>query len=132
KQGADPNRKNDSNATALMWAATDLEKTRVLVEHGADVNARSNDLRTPLMIAARRPSNAAVVKLLLERGANANPNAHPATESSPLLEAASSGEAAAMELLLARGADAKAVGQQALTIAATLQCPKCIDLLVAK
>ena len=30
KQGADPNKRNDANATALMWAATDLEKTRVL------------------------------------------------------------------------------------------------------
>jgi ankyrin repeat protein len=36
KMGADPNKRNDANATALMWAAKDLEKTRVLVEHGAD------------------------------------------------------------------------------------------------
>src|SRR5439155_1321111 len=108
KQGADPNKRNDANATALMWAATDLEKTRVLVDHGADVNARSDDLRTPLMIAARRPGNAAVVKLLLERGANPNPNAHPFSESSPLIEAATAGDAGIMELLIGRGADAKA------------------------
>ena len=132
KQGADPNKKNDANATALMWAATDLQKTRLLLEHGADVNARSDFMRTPLMIAARRPGNAATVKLLLEKGANPNPNAHPATESSPLLEAASTGESAAMELLLVRGADAKAIGQQGLTIAITLGCSKCVDLLVAK
>src|SRR5580700_10949909 len=102
KQGADPNKRNDANATALMWAATDLEKTRVLLAHGADVNARSSDMRTPLMIAARRPGNTAVVKLLLEHGANPNPNAHPAVESSPLLEAATGGDAAGMELLLGR------------------------------
>src|SRR6266567_9544324 len=72
KQGADPNKKNDANATVLMWAATDLEKTRLLLDHGADVNARSSDLRTPLMIAARRPGNTHAVKLLLERGANPN------------------------------------------------------------
>src|SRR5580704_11912175 len=59
KQGAGVNQKNDANATALMWAATDLEKARVLVAHGADVNARSNDMRTPLMIAARRTGNSA-------------------------------------------------------------------------
>jgi ankyrin repeat protein len=29
KQGPDPNARNDAKATALMWAATDLEKTRV-------------------------------------------------------------------------------------------------------
>src|SRR5581483_9277476 len=55
KKGADPNKHNDAGATALMWAATDLEKARVLLDNGADVNARSDDLRTPLMIAARRP-----------------------------------------------------------------------------
>jgi ankyrin repeat protein len=132
KQGADPNKRNDANATALMWAATDLEKTRVLLDHGADVNARSSDLRTPLMIVARRPGNTAVVKLLLDHGADPNPNAHPLTESSPLIEAATAGNAATMELLLGRGADAKAAAQPALTMAITTQCSKCLSLLVAK
>jgi ankyrin repeat protein len=132
KQGADPNQRNDANVTALMWAATDLEKTRVLLDHGADVNARSHDLRTALMIAARRPGNAPAVKLLLERGANPNPNTHPATESSPLVEAATAGDAASMELLLGHGADAKAAAQPALTMAIALQCSKCVSLLVAK
>jgi len=132
KQGADPNKRNDANATALMWAALDLEKTRVLVAHGADVNARSSDLRTPLMIAVRRPGNLETVKLLMEHGAKPNPNLHPVGESSPLIEAATAGDAAIMELLIARGADVKASAEPALAMSVVMQCSKCVSLLTAK
>jgi ankyrin repeat protein len=132
KQGADPNKRNDANATALMWAATDLEKTRVLVNHGADVNARSDDLRTPLMIAATVDGNASVVKLLLDHGANPNPNAKLEAESSPLIQAATAGDAETMQLLIARGADVKASARPALAMAVMTRCSKCLDLLVAK
>ena len=132
KQGADVSKRNDANATALMWAATDLEKARLLLAHGADVNARSTDMRTPLMIAARRPGNTAAVKLLLEHGANPNPNLHPITESSPLIEAATAGDAASVELLLSHGAEVKGAGEPALEMAFSMRCPKCAALLVAK
>ena len=132
KQGADVNKRNDANATALMWAASDLEKTRLLVAHGADVNARSSDMRTPLMIAARRPGNSTGVKLLLDRGANPNPNPHPAAESSPLIEAATGGDAASVELLLGHGAEVKGAGEMALEAAYLVRCSKCAALVMAK
>jgi ankyrin repeat protein len=132
KQGADPNRHNNANATALMWAAQDLEKTRLLLDHGANPNARSDDLRTPLMIAARRQGAAPVVKLLLDRKANPNPNSKPASESSPLLEAATAGDPATVQLLIERGADVKAVAPLAMLMATAAHCSKCLDLLVAK
>src|SRR5262249_21316655 len=122
-----PNLTNDAKATALMWAATDLAKARVLLDHGAGVNVVSADLRTPLMIAAGRPGGTAVVKLLLDRGAN--PNATLVT--SPLVEAAMAGDAATMELLLARGVDVKTFGGGALGLAARSGCAKCVELLVA-
>src|SRR5262249_39795751 len=131
KQGADPNKHNDANATALMWAAVDLDKTRVLLDHGADVNARSNDLRTPLIIAATRQGNLQTVKLLLDRGANANPNPRPAEMGSPLVQAGSAGDAEIMQLLVERGADVKPAAEPLLVAAITNRCTKCLDLIVA-
>jgi ankyrin repeat protein len=133
KLGADVNKRSDVNATALMWAATDLEKVQLLLEHGAEVNARSRDMRTPLMIAARRPDNTAAVKLLLEHGANPNPNARPTTESSPLIEAAEAANAAAMESLLGHGAEVKdGAAEPALELGIDARCVQCTTLLVAK
>ena len=132
KNGADPNKINDAGATALIWAATDLEKTRVLVTHGANVNARSADLRTPLMMAARRPGNSATVKFLLDHGANPNPNNRPDVEGAPLIDAANAGDPASMELLLAKGADTKRSGEILLENALTVHCAKCLGLVVAK
>jgi ankyrin repeat protein len=132
KKGADPNKRNDANATALMWGVLDPDKARVLVQHGADVNAKSDELRTPLMIAARRPGMSATLKLLLDKGANLNPNSHPDTESSPLVEAASAPDPDSIDLLLKRGADTKSGTQSALSMAAQLRCSRCLDLLAAK
>jgi ankyrin repeat protein len=132
KKGADPNARNDAKATALMWAAADMEKTRVLLAHGADVNAQSDDARTPLMIAAGRPGNIALVKLLLDRGAEPNPTANPAGESSPLIQSALAADADTMQLLMSRGANLKAPGATGVALAMALNqnCAKCVDLVL--
>ena len=127
--GADPNKRNDANATALIWAARDFDKTRLLVRHGADVNAKSDDHRTPLMVASRRPGAAPIVEFLLDKGASPNPNAKPLGESSPLLEALTAGDADTVTLLIQRGADAKATAEMGLTMAVTMQCWKGLELL---
>lgn len=130
KKGANPNAKNDIGATALMWAATNAAKTRVLVNHGADVNAISYLQRSPLMIAAGVPGSLATVKLLLDHGANPNPTKHPDGESSPLIQAALAGDAASMQLLIDRGADVKASATSALPMAFQQECRPCAELLI--
>lgn len=132
KMGADVNRKNDANATALMWAANDVAKTQLLLAHGADVNAKSDDLRTALMVASRRPGNGAVVKVLLEHGANPNVSTKPETESSALMEALDAGDGEITQLLIAHGADAKAVGESGLALAIQNNCDTCTEQVAAK
>lgn len=129
--GADANAANDAGATALMWTSGDLEKTRVLLERGARVNARSDAGRTALLIAAGRMNNSAVVKALLDKGADPNAESvglfFPMT---PLAEAASTGDPSLIEMLLGRGADAKAAGLGPGFMALASGCARCIDLLL--
>jgi ankyrin repeat protein len=109
--GADPNVRNEAQATALMWAMDDLDKSRLLIRSGADVNARSDDGRTPLLIATARPGSYDVVKLLLDHQANPSQTASSYKGPlNPLRLAAEAGDEAMLQLLLDRGADAKAMG----------------------
>src|SRR5262245_10538815 len=59
--GADLGARNDMDATALLWAASDSAKARLLIERGADVTVASKLGRTPLMVAAARKGGAAIV-----------------------------------------------------------------------
>ena len=70
ERGADPNRAGVGGTTALMWAVPNLEKVRLLVEHGANVNARSETDRTAFLVAASYPRTQDVLRFLLDRGAD--------------------------------------------------------------
>jgi len=130
KMGANPNLKNDAGATAVLWAANNLEKTRVLLAHGAEVNTISDDLRTPLMIAAGMPGGKPIVQMLLEHGANVNPTKRPDSESSPLVQAALASNVETMKLLLQHGADLKASAVGALIFSMIENCRECVDFLL--
>jgi hypothetical protein len=70
-RGANPNVSNAAGATPLMWAIPNFAKVKALVEHGADVNARSRILqRTPLLVAASYPGSVEILRLLLSKGAD--------------------------------------------------------------
>src|ERR1035438_2887048 len=104
--GADPNAKNDLEATPLILGAGNAEKARMLVEKGADVNAHSKLGRTPLMIAASCDGCAGTVKLLLDKGAD--PKAADKRGNTALNEAAWANNSASVRLLLAKGAELSA------------------------
>ncbi len=101
--GAEVNARNDFDATALMWCATDKTKVEMLLKAGADVNAKSKLGRTPLFIAASSNGTAAIVRMLLEKGADLKTAAvNPA--DTPLSTAAQAGDSATVRLLIAHGA----------------------------
>jgi hypothetical protein len=127
--GADPNLRNEAGATALMWATDDPEKTRLLLRRGADAKARSEDGRTPLLIAAGRFGSSAVVKLLLDAGADPSVKAHGLLgPTTPLSQAAHAGDEAVLQLLLKHGADVKGAGSLPLGLALNASSPKCVAL----
>ena len=105
EKGADANAANQDGVTALVRAATSYEKTRLLVDAGADIRVRTADLgNTPLILAARRAGNSRTVKLLLERGANAT--TRNSAGISPIISGAASGDLETVQILLNAGAKA--------------------------
>lgn len=110
--GADPQASNVSGATALMWALPDTAKMRLLIDADVDVNARSDERRTALVIAAGIVGAAPAVQLLLEYGASPFPA--KAGDPVPLQVAARVGNADVFRLLLDYGADPAGVGARLL------------------
>src|SRR4029077_7580111 len=125
--------------TALMAAALngDLDAVNCLLDHGADVKAKTSTGFTAL-IGAALSGNAKVVALLLERGAD--PNAVCKLERGILQTpdgfGASMCHADCLRLLMAAGADINVQGgpfaHHALLGAATTPSKETVHLLLAK
>jgi ankyrin repeat protein len=97
----------DVGEPALFWAAWDGHEAivRLLLEKGADVEARANNRRTAL-IGAAGGGHEAVVRLLLEKGADVEARANDGRTA--LIGAAEGGHEAVLRLLLEKGANVEA------------------------
>jgi mono/diheme cytochrome c family protein len=126
--GADPNATNTAGATALMWAAPDLEKMQLLLDAGADVNARSDDRRSPVIVTSGIVGAAPALRLLLDYGAD--PSVWLATDASPLREAARADDAEMFRVLLDYGANPKGTGTVAPALLREL-CSRCAEFVGA-
>ena len=131
--GAKVNATNATGATALMWAATEIEKVRLLLARGADVNIASQRGRTALQSAARSDRSAAIVKLLL--GAGADAKAVDAAKANALHAATVGNDTETIRLILDAGVDVNAVdfaGFTPLISAASNRNLDAVRLLLAK
>uniref|UniRef100_K3XB70 Uncharacterized protein n=1 Tax=Globisporangium ultimum (strain ATCC 200006 / CBS 805.95 / DAOM BR144) TaxID=431595 RepID=K3XB70_GLOUD len=68
-EGYSDTKMRDAKGNTPLFKVQDRDTAMVLLKYGADVNARNNNLETPLFAAARR-RNAVVTKCLLQNGAD--------------------------------------------------------------
>ena len=111
--GADVNARNSFDTTAIMWCSDNLEKVKLLIAKGADVNAVAKPGRTPLLVAAAHNGNVEVVRLLIEKGADLK--SPDSGANAALAAAADANDTATVKLLLEHGADAKVAGRLGFT-----------------
>src|SRR3954471_11972501 len=134
EKGAEVNARSAGNATALMWAVTDLEKVRLLVDKGADVNATSELGHTPLILAAMSDRSSSIVQLLLARGADPKRVA-AADKVSALIGAARGNDFESIRQLVEAGGDvngADLAGATPLMYASAHGNLAAVKLLLAK
>lgn len=130
KAGADPNLRGYDKDIVLRDAAApyiDLKITKLLIAHGADVNAADNGGGTALQVAAYR-GNLAVARLLLKAGADINEG--NCYHGGPLPCAILHGQTKMAAFLLKRGAD-RHLQAEALGLAARLGMLQTVRRLLA-
>ena len=83
--GFDPNSATKSGGTtALMLAAPDVDKMKLLLDRGANADARAKNRYSALLVAANYPGSSAAMNLLLDHGATVR---LPKGQGAPLFNA---------------------------------------------
>jgi ankyrin repeat protein len=106
RAGANVNAHTQAGLTALMFAAHDPEKVRLLLRSGANPNAEAKSGHTALILAAGYDGAKESVRLLLGAGANVNAAVREGIipGATPLVRAAIRGDTEMAKLLVDRGA----------------------------
>jgi ankyrin repeat protein len=112
-KGADVDAQNPFGTTALMMAATQIDKVKLLLDRGAKPNLASKQGRTALFLAAMSDSSTDIVKLLIARGADIR--ARDAFQNTTLTAAAYGNDLATIRLMLDAGIDPNAAGVTGVT-----------------
>jgi ankyrin repeat protein len=136
KEKVDVNVPQGDGTTALHWAAyrEDLTMTRLLIQAGAEVKARTRLGSMTALHLAATTGNPQLIDLLLKAGAETD--AANGNGTTPMMLAAASGNVEAIKLLLDRGADPNARdttnGQTPIMFAAALNRGPAIQLLAQR
>jgi len=109
------NTSNEAKWTLLHFAASDNDTTTIeyLIEGGAEIDAKTRELSTPLDLAAGSGKKEAVA-LLLEKGAA--PDEKDVNGLTPLYNAATNGHTEVVRLLLTQEVDVNAESSQGFSV----------------
>jgi len=130
QHGADANQPGPSGTTALMWAVPDLAKVRLLVAQGANVNARPENDRTALLVAASYPHTVDLLRLLLDHGADLR--AQDKGGATALALALRSADVEVVRFLVERGLDPNALAPAAQSAGLARHDPATVNYLIAQ
>jgi ankyrin repeat protein len=132
-KGADVNAANKRKSTPLFWAIYDEAKVRLLLDRGANPDAKTVDGRSLVYQAASVESGTGLLRLLLDRGANAD--VKTLAGMTPLMVASGRANLEAMRLLLEKKVDVNArnaAGATAVMAAAATGNPQAVRMLLEK
>jgi ankyrin repeat protein len=121
---ANVNAKNALDSTALMYAATNLTKTQLLLDAGAEVNVAGKRGATPLSVAASTFGSTPVLKLLIAKGAT--------PEDRLMAAVALKGDLEAIRFLLSIGVSPGGSDSATLFASILARCDACVRLFVEK
>jgi ankyrin repeat protein len=100
---ANPNLKNKYGETALMLCTSDLDKMKLLLHYGANINDTAYSGNNALMIACIAGAPYTIIKWLIDNGANVK--AKRWGGETALMRAAQYGDTMTIHLLLSKGLD---------------------------